>query len=125
MPEATPAQLHQFAQDERARRKAAFAADGQAQSDRARQDDILWSNIEQMAGCHAGDAACLKRQPTQWNQAERITMARSAWATACKAETSLDASIAANGAKITALWQLYRWLKPMGWSPYFDEAANG
>ncbi|CAD7335329.1 hypothetical protein FIV32_02210 [Sphingomonadales bacterium 58] len=125
MPSASPAQLHRFASDERARRKAAFAAAGQAQSDRARQDDIIWSNIEQMAGYEAGDPACLKRQPSSWARPERITMARNAWATACKAETSLDASIAANGEKIAALWHLYRWLKPAGWSPYINEPANG
>jgi len=123
MPKATPAQLHQFAQDERTRRKAAFKAAGQALSDRAQQDDIIWSNIEQMAGREAGDPVCMKRQPWYWTRVERITMARSAWATACKAETSLDASIASNATKITALWHLYRWLKPMGWSPYINEAA--
>ena len=125
MPSASPAQLHQFAKDERARRKAAFEAAGQAQSDRARQDDIIWSNIEQMAGREACDPECLKREPRHWNRPERVTMARNAWATACKAETSLDATIAANSEKIAALWHLYRWLKPSGWSPYFDEPANG
>lgn len=123
MPRTTPAQLHQFAQDERARRKAAFKAAGQALSDRAQQDDIIWSNIEQMAGREAGDPLCLKRQPTYWTRPERITMARSAWITACKVETSLDASIATNRVKITALWQLYRWLKPVGWSPYLNREA--
>jgi hypothetical protein len=125
MANATPAQLHQFAQDERARRKAAFKAAGQALSDRAQQDDAIWSNIEQMAGCAAGDPICLKREPRNWTRPERITMARSAWITACKVESSLDASIAANLAKITALWQLFRWLQPIGWSPCINERANG
>jgi hypothetical protein len=123
MPKATPAQLHQFAQDERTRRKAAFKAAGQALSDRAQQDDIIWSNIEQMAGLEAGDPICLKREPRYWNRAQRIIMARSAWATACKAEDSLDASVPANLEKITALWWLFRWLKPVGWSPYISETA--
>ena len=122
MPEATSAQLHQFAQDERARRKAAFKAAGQGLSDRAEQDEAIWSNIEQMAGLEARDPVSLKREPRYWSRPQRIIMARSAWATACKAETSLDASIEANAAKITALWQLYRWLKPVGWSPYINEA---
>lgn len=76
-----------------------------------------------MAGREAGDAACMKRQPSYWTKPERITMARSAWATACKAETSLDTSIEANLEKIGALWHLYRWLKPVGWSPYISETA--
>lgn len=122
MPEATPAQLHQFAQEERARRKAAFNAAGQSLSDRAQQDDAIWSNIEQMAGLEAGDPVCQKREPRYWSRPQRITMARSAWATACKAETSLDISIEANAAKVSALWYLYRWLQPAGWSPYFNEA---
>lgn len=123
MPKPAPAQLHQFAKDERARRKAAFKAAGQALSDRAQQDDIIWSNIEQMAGREAGDPLCMKRQPWYWTRVERITMARNAWATACKAETSLDPSIETNAAKIAALWHLYRWLKPVGWSPYLSEAT--
>ncbi|MCK0533429.1 hypothetical protein [Sphingobium agri] len=123
MPSPTPADLHQFAQDERARRKAAWQAAGQGLSDRAQQDDALWSNIEQMLGREAGDPLCMKRHPWYWTRVERIAMARNAWSTACKAEASLDASIEANGAKISALWHLYRWLKPVGWSPYFTEAA--
>jgi len=123
MPKPTPAQLHQFAQEERARRKAAFKAAGQALSDRAQQDDAIWSNIEQMAGLEAGDPACQKREPRYWSRPQRITMARSAWATACKAEASLDGSIEANAEKIAALWHLYRWLRPSGWSPYLNEAA--
>lgn len=123
VPKPTPAQLHQFAQDERARRKAAFKAAGQGLSDRAQQDEIIWSNIEQMAGREAGDPVCLKREPWYWTRTERVTMARSAWATACKAETSLDASIEANGAKIAALWWLFRWLQPAGWSPYINREA--
>lgn len=112
----SPAQLLQIAREERARRKAAWAAAGQSDADRARQDDALWSNIEQMAGIAANDATCMKRQPQYWNRAQRIIMARSIWATACKADAHLDTTIAANLDKVRGLSQLYRWVRPIGWS---------
>ncbi|MBA4092286.1 MAG: hypothetical protein C0494_17080 [Sphingobium sp.] len=118
-----PAQLHQIAREERARRKAAWDAAGQGQSDRARYDDALWSNIEQAAGIAAGDPACATRQPQWWSEPQRKIMARNAWLTAVKANASLDDTIAANCAKISGLVQLYRWLRPLGWSALIPEAA--
>ncbi|WP_340265440.1 hypothetical protein [Sphingobium mellinum] len=120
MPKPTPAQLHQFAKDERARRKLSWERAGKAGSEQARYDDALWSNIEQMAGIAAGDPTCRTREPQWWSRPQRIIMARNAWTTACKAENSLDHSIKANLSKIADLWQLYRWLQPVGWSPYLS-----
>lgn len=119
----TPAQLHQIARDERARRKAAWKAAGQGLSDRAAYDDALWSNIEQMTGLAAGDPACSQRQPQSWGRSQRIVMARNIYATAIKAHDSLDLTIAANVDKVAGLFDLYRWLRPLGWSPYITEAA--
>lgn len=117
---ADPALLFATARDERARRKAAWKAAGQGLSDRAAWDDAVWSNIEQRTGLAAADPTCRQRQPQSWHPPAMVMMARSAWATAIKAETSLDATDPANAAKITALWTLFRWLKPAGWSPYFE-----
>lgn len=111
------AQLLQIARDERARRKAAWATAGQSHTNRAMQDDMIWSNIEQMAGIEAKDSAALARQPRYWNQAQRIIMARSAWHTAVKAELTLGRDTPANVAKVRGLWSLYQWLRPLGWSP--------
>ncbi|MEC3912171.1 hypothetical protein U5A82_17330 [Sphingobium sp. CR2-8] len=119
----TPAQLHQIARDERARRKAALEAAGQGQSDRARYDDALWSNIEQMAGLAAGDPHCQARHPQRWRDDERAVMAKNLWATACKADAKLDQTIEANRIKTADLLALYRWVRPMGWPPYATEAA--
>lgn len=118
-----PAQLHQLARDERARRKAAWKAAGQGLSDRAAMDDVIWSNIEQCTALAAGDPAAAKRAPSYWTLPEVIVMARNAWVTACKAETTLDATIATNRQKILDLWHLFRWLRPLGWSPLVQAAA--
>ncbi|MBJ7442856.1 MAG: hypothetical protein JHD32_00790 [Sphingobium sp.] len=118
-----PALLFATARDERARRKEAWKAAGQGLSDRAAWDDVVWSNIEQRTGLAAADPAFRQRQPQCWYPPAMIMMARSAWATAVKAESSLDATDPANAAKITALWTLFRWLKPAGWSPYFEAKA--
>lgn len=111
MPDFSAAQLHQAARDERARRQAAWAAAGQTFSDRALQDDALWSNIEQMAGRYAGDPVAMKRWPWYWTPIEREAMIANALATAIKAEASLDARKLAQRAKIDALWHLFRWLR--------------
>lgn len=112
----TPAQLLQIAREERARRKAAWTAAGEGQSDRAKNDDALWSNIEQMAGLAAGDPACQRRQPQWWSEPQKRIMARSAWNTAVKAERKLDTSIPANQTTANNLVYLYRFLRPVGWS---------
>lgn len=114
MPDFSAAQLHQAARAERARRQAAWAAAGQTLSDRALQDDIIWSNIEQMAGRFAGDPQAIKRWPWYWTPIERETMAANARATAIKAEASLDAGKPDQLAKICALWHLFRWLRNPG-----------
>lgn len=119
----TPAQLLQIAREERARRKAAWTAAGQGQSDRAAHDDALWSNIEQMAGLAAGDPACAKRQPQWWSRPQTITMARNIFATATKADASLDLTIPANLDKVRGLFDLYRWLRPSGWSASIPDCA--
>ncbi|WP_289144969.1 hypothetical protein [uncultured Sphingobium sp.] len=119
----TPAQLHQIARDERARRKAAWEAAGEGSSDRARYDDALWSNIEQMAGLEASDPTCLRRELQWWSMPQREIMARNAWATAYKADANLDHTVDANLDKIADLFALYRWVRPIGWSPYKTEAA--
>jgi len=111
MERPTPAQLHQFAREERARRKAAWQSSGKGLSDRAQQDDAIWSNIEQMAGRFAGDPVAMKRNPWYWTRPEIETMMANARATAIKAETSLDHGNPAQLAKITALWHLFRWLQ--------------
>lgn len=118
-----PAQLHQIAREERARRKAAWKAAGQGLSDRAAYDDALWSNIEQMAGLAADDPVCSKRQPQWWNRSQKIIMSRNIFATAMKADSSLDLTIPANRDKVSGLFQLYRWLRPLGWSASIPEAA--
>jgi hypothetical protein len=117
-----PADLHRFAQDERARRKTAWKAAGQGLSDRAQQDDIIWSNIEQMAGRFAGDPTAMERRPSYWTSIERETMARNARATLEKASASLDTSIEANRLKISALYHLWRWL--MWPNSYWPVAAQ-
>lgn len=117
----TAAQLHAIAREERARRKAAWAQAGQALSDRAQQDDIIWSNIEQMTGREAGDPVCSKRQPHYWTRPERITMARSAWKTLIKMEDVLDRASPADVKRATAMSHLYRWLRPLAWSPMQEE----
>ncbi|MGE6693315.1 hypothetical protein ACQKE8_12830 [Sphingobium limneticum] len=119
----TPAQLHQIAREERARRKAAWTDAGQGQSDRALYDDALWSNIEQCAGLAAGDPACSRRQPQWWSEPQKIIMARNAFATAMKADARLDQTNPANLEKIRGLFQLYRSIRPIGWSPYNQEAG--
>lgn len=119
----TPAQLHKIAREERARRKAAWDRAGKAGSDQAKHDDRLWSNIEQMAAIEAGDPTALSRQPQHWNDQERIAMARNIWATILKAETSLDTAIAANQEKLVGLSHLFRFVRPLGWSPFATEAA--
>jgi hypothetical protein len=121
----TPAQLHQIARDERARRKAAWSAAGQGDTSRAHQDDVIWSNIAVMAGRAAGDDACQARGPRDWTLPERITMARNAWATACKAEATLGTATEDSLRKVAGLFALFRWLRPTGWSPLFAEKANG
>lgn len=118
-----PTLLFATARDERARRKAAWKAAGQGLADRTAWDDVIWSNIEQRTGIAAGDPACQQRQPQCWHLPDMILMARSAWATALKAQASLDATDPAQAAKIANLWTLYRWLKPAGWSPYFEVKA--
>lgn len=120
-----PAQLHQIAREERARRKAAWSAAGQGDTSRAHQDDVIWSNIALMAGRAAGDAACQARGPRDWTLPERITMARNAWATACKAEATLGTTTEDALRKVAGLFALYRWLRPTGWSPLVPEKANG
>lgn len=119
-----PAQLLQIAREERARRKAAWTAAGQGQSDRAKYDDALWSNIEQITGMAAGDPACQRRQPQWWSEPQKIIMARNIFATATKADASLDMSIPANVDKVRGLFALYRWVRPIGWSPYTSDAAR-
>ncbi|WP_278983222.1 hypothetical protein [Sphingobium yanoikuyae] len=119
----TPAQLHQIARNERARRKAAWTAAGQDSSGRAREDDALWSNVEQITGLAAGDPLCQQRQPQWWSEPQRIIMARSAWQTACKADQRLDHASAQDLATIRGLFHLYRWLRPISWSPYAEKAT--
>lgn len=120
----TPAQLHQIAREERARRKAAWKAAGQGMSDRVAYDDALWSNIEQMAGLAAGDPACSTRQPQWWSRPQKIIMARNIFATATKADSSLDLTNPANRDKVRGLFQLYRWLRPLGWSASIPDCAG-
>lgn len=119
----TPAQLHQIARDERARRKAAWKAAGPGLFDRAAQDEVIWSNIEHCTALAARDPAAAKRAPSYYTLPEYSVMARNAWITACKAETTLDAGVATNRQKILDLWHLYRWLRPLGWSPLAQAAA--
>lgn len=119
----TPAHLLQIAREERARRRAARERAGNAATDIARRDDIIWSNIEQMAGRAARDPACLSRQPCYWTLPERIAMAHNIWATICKAETGLDLTVPANHRKVAGLWSLYLWIRPVEWSPHFNGAA--
>lgn len=107
----TPAELLQIARDERARRKAGWQAAGLGLSDRAQQDDIIWSNIEQMAGRAAQDPAAMKRQPWYWTAPEVDVMERVTRSTAIKAETSLDLAKEENWAKVKGLWQLYNWVR--------------
>lgn len=111
MTRPSPAELHQFAREERARRKAAWQAGGQAMSDRAQQDDIIWSNIEQKAGRFAGDPSAMRRAPWYWTKPEIEVMTANARATAIKAETGLAHHNPANAQKIAALWHIYRWLR--------------
>ena len=118
-----PAQLHQIARDERARRKAAWNAAGQGLSDHAAQDDVIWSNIEHCTALAAGEPAAAKRAPSYYTLPEYVVMTRNAWVTACKAETTLDASITANRQKILDLWHLFHWLRPLGWSPLAQATA--
>ncbi|MDV5823092.1 hypothetical protein [Sphingobium naphthae] len=120
----TPAQLHQIAREERARRKAAWSAAGQGDTRRAHQDDVIWSNIVHIVGHAAGDAACRTRGPQEWTLSERISMARNAWATACKAETTLGTTTEDALRKVAGLFALFRWLRPMGWSPLIPEATT-
>jgi hypothetical protein len=114
MPDFSAAQLHQAAREERARRQSAWAAAGQTFSDRALQDDALWSNIEQMAGRFAGDPVAMKRWPWYWTPIEREAMIDSTLKTAIKAEMRLDPSKPDDRAKIDALWHLFRWLRNPG-----------
>lgn len=120
---ATPAQLHQIAREERARRKAAWERAGKAGTDIARYDDALWSNVEQMTGLAAGETVCLSREPRWWSEPQKIIMARNIWATAIKADSSLDLTIDANATKVRDLFILYRWVRPIGWTPYTEDAA--
>lgn len=117
------AQLFATAKAERARRKAAWDRAGKGATDAARHDDALWSNVEQAAGLAAGDPVCLSRQPFAYFAPARKAMARNVWATAIKAETSLDIAVPAQRATIVGLWQLYQWLRPEGWSPHVKEEA--
>lgn len=117
------ARLHQIAREERARRKAAWERAGKAGTEKALYDDALWSNVEQMAGVAAGDPVCLSRKPRWWSEPQRIIMARNIFATANKADQSLDLSIEANVQKVCGLFALYRWVRPIGWSPFIQEAA--
>lgn len=120
MTRPSSAQLHQFAREERARRKVAWERAGKAGSDMARQDDVIWSNIVHMTGMAAGEPA-RSDQPASYNALQRILMARNIWATARKAEASLDMAIAANQAKARSLYQLFRWVRPLGWSPLIQD----
>jgi hypothetical protein len=118
MPCAAPHDLLRIAREERARRKAAWAAAGQGLSDRAAWDDVLWSNIEHMAGRHAGDRAALCRPPHYWTAIEREQLMANARATLAKAIASLDAAIPANAAKIIGLRDLAHWLAfPLLYTP--------
>ncbi len=121
MTHPSPAQLHQIARDERARRRAAWERSGKAASDIARNDDIIWSNIEQMTGLAAGDPICCARQPDFYYDPTRIVMARNIYATATKADASLDMSRDANRAMVANLFRLYRWVRPVGWHALMDK----
>lgn len=110
----TPAQLYQIARDERARRMAAWKAAGRDLSDRAQQDDIIWSNIVHLTGRDAGDPKRLARSPWYWSLPDRIIMARSAWTTACKMDSSGNTPIE----QVRGMFALYRHLRPIEWSPY-------
>lgn len=116
---ATPAQLYQIARDERARRMAAWKAAGKTLSDRAQQDDIIWSNIVHLTGREAGDPTRLARPPWYWTTPERIVMARSVWTTACK----MEGSDTIPAEQVRGMFSLYRHLRPIEWSPFTPEAA--
>ncbi len=118
MDRAATHDLLRIAREERARRKAAWAAAGQGLSDRAAWDDVLWSNIEHMAARHAGDRAALSRPPHYWTAIEREQLVANARATFVKAMASLDANVPADRAKIISLRDLAHWLAfPLLYTP--------
>ncbi|MES2157512.1 MAG: hypothetical protein V4512_06880 [Pseudomonadota bacterium] len=86
-----PAQLHQIAREERARRRAAWERGGKGASELAVQDNIIWSNIEHFMRVLTGD----RRPPQNWSDDVRATMAANVRATlhkACAAEGQADMS---------------------------------
>jgi hypothetical protein len=118
---ASLAQLHRIARTERARRQTAWAAEGQHQSDRARHDDVIWSNIVMMVGQAAGDRDCLKDGRLRWNSQQVDVMERRTRATALQMESKLDMSDPKDLNLVRGLWQLYRWVREQ--NPAFATAG--
>lgn len=76
-----PAELLSIARQERARRKAAWERAGRADSTPAREDDIIWSNIEHFARVLTGS----RKRPVSWHPDDKAMMAENIRATLSKA----------------------------------------
>ncbi|WP_313326124.1 hypothetical protein [Sphingobium yanoikuyae] len=75
-----PVQLVQIAREERARRKVAWERAGRLDSTAARDDEIIWSNIEHFARILNGE-----RRPIHWPVEHKRIMVESIAATLRKA----------------------------------------
>lgn len=76
-----PGELLKIAREERARRKAAWDRAGRADSTPAREDEIIWSNIEHFARVLTGS----RQRPINWHPDDKAMMADNIRATLSKA----------------------------------------